>query len=121
MKRTLLTLALVAAFALGFSLSAAQPATSNFAVGQIQFNGADQAAADAKRDAALLDFARYQGLDIYTRDAQGNPTTTVDPAKVQPAVRQKFRDFFRDSVKAYRAQQAGDAARKSEEGKAVDN
>jgi len=121
MKQAILALALIAAFALGYSLSAAQTASSNFNLPNITFNGADQATADAKRDAALLDFAKYQNLDIYTRDAQGNATTTVDATKVQPAVRQRFRDFFRDSVRAYRAQQAGDAARKSEEGKAVDN
>jgi hypothetical protein len=74
-------------------------ANAVFNLGDATFTAGTQAAANALRDAALLDFSKYYGLDIYTN---GVP----DQAKVVPAVRAQVLKLCRDAVRAWRVQQA---------------
>jgi hypothetical protein len=74
-------------------------AVSTFNLGDATWTAGTQAAANALRDAALLDFCRLYGLDILTN---GVP----DQAKAVAAVRSQVLKILREDIKRYRSQQA---------------
>lgn len=75
-------------------------ATSNFVI-TITLTDTTQVAADNKRDAAVLDFAKAYNLPIYDKDG-----VTVVPALVAPAVRAKIIQELKDVVIEYRSKNA---------------
>ena len=84
---------------------------------QVQFTvTADtQAAADLIRDNAVIDYCKAYNLDIYTVDAEGNRTETVDQAKAATAFRAHIRQHFRSVVKGFRSNAAASAARNTKD------
>jgi hypothetical protein len=74
-------------------------ANSVFNLGDATFTAGTQAAANALRDAALLDFCRFYNLDILTN---GSP----DQAKVVAASRAQVLKLCREAVRSYRRQAA---------------
>lgn len=81
-------------------------ATSNFTI-TITLTNATQVNADAKRDAALVDYCKAYNLDIYTDSTR----TVIDQAKAVAAIRAHIRQHLVNVVVGYRATQAGEAAR----------
>lgn len=78
---------------------------------QLTFDGPNQSTADAKRNDALVDFAKSMNLDIYT-DASRQ---TVDQTKVAPAVRAAISAFIKSRVIRQRAESARAATITAEE------
>ena len=78
-------------------------ATSTVSI-SMTFTAGTQGAADALRDAALLDYALARGLDIYLADH-----ITVDPTKVNPAIRAALIADVKRVVVDYRTAQANAA------------
>ena len=102
----------ILAIALLFAVAAAAPSpqsNSTFTI-TLTFTGANQAAADAKRDAALLDYAKAEGLNIFQADG-----VTVNASLVAPAVRAHVRSNLRNIIIAHRVRVASAATRASEE------
>lgn len=83
-------------------------ATSNATL-TLTFTAGTQGLADAKRDLALVDFAKANSLDIYQSDG-----VTIDNTKVAPAVRTFIATYLRNTVVAYRGDTAGISTRTAE-------
>jgi len=78
-------------------------AVSNVSI-QFQFTAGTQVAADALRDAALLDYALARGLNIYLADG-----ITVDPTKINPAIKAAMVADAKRIIVEYRTAQANAA------------
>jgi hypothetical protein len=65
------------------------------------FTAGTQVAADALRDAALLDYALARGLPIFQADG-----VTVDPTKVNPAIKAVLIADVKSVVVSFRTQAA---------------
>jgi hypothetical protein len=76
----------------------------------LTFTADTQTAANQERAATIRDFALDRGLDIWQRDAQGNPTSQIDPARVQPAIEDALHDWIVDRARVYRESNAASAA-----------
>ena len=71
-------------------------ATSTVSV-SFTFTAGTQGAADTVRDAALLDYAIARGLPIYQADG-----VTVDPTKVNPAIKNAITSDAKAVIVNYR-------------------